>query len=402
MNWNINHIWHVVSIGASLLLLVSGCKKDSPPLGPVVPEVEDTTSHAFTWQSAYVGDGYNSKLSDVIIIHDSLAYAIGEFYLKDSSGQIDYIHAYNLAMWDGHQWTPKRITYDGGPSGQQLYAICGLDERNVWLAGNGLFHWNGTFSYNVAEVEPVWGRVNMFALWVASPTSIYVGGDSNYTAQLQGSQWSRLTSGSGDRINDMWGTGSGTSAGVYYVAFNSWERPYASRVGRISPTGKVDSIPFPQIRTLYSIWSPDGATVYVCGEGVYRLQNNNQWTEINAGTNNPLTCIRGTALNDIFVVGVFGTLAHFNGVSWHFYNLSADVHLSSVAVKGNLVIAVGSQGSRGIALIARREQITHATDWRSSSGGGNACVQHAATRSHHSQRPGIAGRIRRRVVAHPA
>jgi len=169
MNCNTKYFRHLLVVGASVLFLVFGCKKDPALVGPVVPDVQDTTSHSATWQSTYVGDGYNSILSDVVIIHDSLAYAIGEFYLKDSSGQIDYIHGYNLAVWNGHQWTPKRISYRGMPYAQQLCAICALDEHNVWLAGNGLFHWDGTASYDIPEVQAVWGPVLSYALWVAFP-----------------------------------------------------------------------------------------------------------------------------------------------------------------------------------------------------------------------------------------
>jgi hypothetical protein len=55
----------------------------------------DTTSHNFTWQIDTLGDGSSSVLYDVAIIDDTLAYAVGEIYKRDSVGNWDP-NAYNL------------------------------------------------------------------------------------------------------------------------------------------------------------------------------------------------------------------------------------------------------------------------------------------------------------------
>ena len=65
------------------------------------------------------------------------------------------------------------------------------------------------------------------------------------------------------------------------------------------------------------------------------------------------TAIRGTGLNNIFVVGAFGNTLYFNGATWS--NTHGETFLTSggfvnVDVKGKLVVAVGFTGNRAIAL----------------------------------------------------
>jgi hypothetical protein len=68
--------------------------------------------------------------------------------------------------------------------------------------------------------------------------------------------------------------------------------------------------------------------------------------------------IRGTAANDVFVVGALGELLHFNGSTWMSYRDQTGVTTGqyyAVAVKGDLVVAVGYESSRAIAAIGRRK-----------------------------------------------
>lgn len=67
--------------------------------------------------------------------------------------------------------------------------------------------------------------------------------------------------------------------------------------------------------------------------------------------------IRGNNANDVFVVGSFFEVVHYNGSTWYNYRNEipfADGALGRVAVKGNLVIAVGLMGQQGVALVGRR------------------------------------------------
>ena len=67
--------------------------------------------------------------------------------------------------------------------------------------------------------------------------------------------------------------------------------------------------------------------------------------------------VRGSATNNILVVGDFGTVAHYNGASWHLYReflQSTGQRLVSVSVIKNQAMIVGEIGSRAIVYRGRR------------------------------------------------
>ncbi len=90
----------------------------------------DTTSSNFTFQTIYLGGASSSVLNDVAIINDTLAYAVGQIYEYDSTGQIDQ-YPYNLATWNGQNWKLSKL-YAGGfpPAIKSVYAF-NLDD--VWF-----------------------------------------------------------------------------------------------------------------------------------------------------------------------------------------------------------------------------------------------------------------------------
>jgi hypothetical protein len=133
------------------LVLANSCKQK--PTEPILT-VADTTSHNFTWHLQTLGDfGSSSTIFDVAIINDSLAYAVGEIYLQDSTGHIQPT-PYNLAKWDGHTWQLERRYYtvrllfpnSGGDPylPASIRAVFAFSENDVWIAAGTVQHWDGT------------------------------------------------------------------------------------------------------------------------------------------------------------------------------------------------------------------------------------------------------------------
>ncbi len=71
-----------------LFVLFTGINCKKSPVSPPVNNGADTTSHNYAWQTFILGDGNSSVLYDAAIIYDTLIYAVGEIYLKDSTGQL--------------------------------------------------------------------------------------------------------------------------------------------------------------------------------------------------------------------------------------------------------------------------------------------------------------------------
>jgi hypothetical protein len=117
----------------------------------------DTTSHNFTWQKFTFGVGASSIFSDVAIIDENNIYAVGEIYLNDSIGQPDPTR-YNLAVWNGSNWSIKRVPYyyQGQPYYNPIQTIFAFGINDIWFTGNGVIHWNGN-QYNPISIPSVFG-----------------------------------------------------------------------------------------------------------------------------------------------------------------------------------------------------------------------------------------------------
>ena len=110
---------------------------------------------------------------------------------------------------------------------------------------------------------------------------------------------------------------------------------------------------------LSGIWFKSRIKYYVIGSGIYQT---NQLGETWQG--NPLDIttyfvnrIRADEINDVIIVGAYGETLHFNGVNWKsFFNetyISNGAYLS-VAIKNNLIIAVGYQSALAVLTVGHR------------------------------------------------
>ena len=78
--------------------------------------------------------------------------------------------------------------------------------------------------------------------------------------------------------------------------------------------------------------------------------NGKTWDVFNAGTEHFLFDVWGRALDDIFVVGLSGTIGHFNGQRWQITPARARKDLLAVSGTEETVAAVGASG---IAMLHR-------------------------------------------------
>ena len=113
---------------------------------------------------------------------------------------------------------------------------------------------------------------------------------------------------------------------------------------------KVDSLSWNTGRRIHSIWTCSNNYLYTAGGGIFENKRG-YWNEV---TEVPLYYsdnIRGSEINNIFVCGDFGLFAYFNGSTWKTYNeLYIQGIYFSVAVKNNIVISVGLEGSKAIII----------------------------------------------------
>ncbi|MGA9119922.1 MAG: hypothetical protein WB699_11210 [Bacteroidota bacterium] len=111
---------------------------------------------------------------------------------------------------------------------------------------------------------------------------------------------------------------------------------------------------------LRGIWFATSHFYYVVGDGIYTATSPNpaRWSgETEILTPYTTTCVRGNGANDVFIAGSFGEVLHYNGSTWQSFRSQTaipDGAFSRLAVKGNLVIAVGGASGQAIAVVGKR------------------------------------------------
>ncbi|MEW6510473.1 MAG: glucosyl transferase [Bacteroidota bacterium] len=351
-----------------LLLCLAGmswsfdaCNTTEPEL-PVPPV--DTTSHDFTWTVETLGEVGSSVLYDVAIIDDSLAYAVGAVYLRDSLGNWDP-DAYNLLKWSGTSWKLLRVQFYTfcGQSSTGSYparAIVALSPQDVWIAmdGSQVVVWDGQ-RQSASMCTPI--SVNK--LWGKDRNSIYGVGNGGGIARYSNGAWQKLESGTTIDLRDVYGSSTGGTvwaSGYSNDYFNSvllafdgqsWNTIWARPPGTPSSFGDL------------------AMTLTVVGSTLYSATNLGVFSQASSTMSLAPTKmldldaapfrIRGSAPNNLFVVGDQAKIWHYNGSTWKQLNVpDPNRPLYSVAASKNTVIAVGPDYNtfprRAVVYVGRR------------------------------------------------
>ena len=325
----------------------------------------DTSSHNWMFQTfTFNGDVGSCVLNDAAIINDTLAYAVGEIYLKDSTGQFDPL-PYNFARWNGVSWQLLKVTvpFRGVNITPPLSGIFSLSQNRIWLVGGLAINGNG-YTWVPYDVRTITGfdSLSFTKCWGSSSSDIFFVGLNGSLVHYNGSSWAKIGSGTTTDIQDIWGgtdatTGAtyalATVSTVYYGGVSELLRIRGTQLDTLSTNGLSWSI--------RGVWF-DSKDYYIVGDEVYykRSLQDNMWQILRVAPTNQygyVEAIRANGRNDIVVAGDFGTFLHFNGVSWH--NFTQEINLPStvfysVAIKGDIAIAVGSNGDKAIAVIGKR------------------------------------------------
>jgi hypothetical protein len=337
----------------------------------------DTTSNNFTWQTFTFGQqGNSSVLNDVTIINDTLAYAVGEIYLNDSTGQPDPL-PYNLAKWNGKSWQLQKVPYyyEGQAFYHPIQTIYAFGSNNIWFGGNGLIHWDG-INFIPVDISDVWGAYQINKIW-GTGNDLYIVGDDGSMAHFDGTSWTKLESGTNQDLYDIFSANGDNiyASGGNYANLTGIVLENKNNVWQTLIEGSnIDSenVFKPDFAgTAATVWVSPTNTVYFGGQLLYRykfgqcdfvrsLPGNYFGENGNAQNWGLINKIRGVADNDMVIVGERNTIRSFNGVSWRQigmpYDPASDYDWLSVDMKGNTVIAVGRYGDNAAAIVFSNAQ----------------------------------------------
>ena len=322
---------------------------------PLTITTMDTTNHDFTWQIDTLGDGNSSALYDVAIINDTLVYAVGEIYKRDSTGQVGY-DCYNLAKWNGRNWELLKIQFYTicGQSGRTAYpakSVIAFSASDIWVAmdGSQIAQWDGTSQISTMCIPIVVNK-----LWGTSGSDIYAVGSMGAIAHYDGRAWQKMESGTDVDIQDIWGmVNPSTGERLILCAVSKAYWIGGQKILRIAENNQVDTVTWVSGRRPHSIWFDKSLRVHACGDGVFRRNPDGQWQELADASVLPVFTerLRGQENNDVFVVGDFGAVAHFNGVGFRLYpQVSAALVYNGLDYNGRQMVSVGYSSDRAIVL----------------------------------------------------
>ncbi|MDP4288605.1 MAG: hypothetical protein Q8922_11775, partial [Bacteroidota bacterium] len=285
------------------------------------------------------------------------------------------IYAINgdLHRFDGAAWTriivhdTKGLSYEYGLSG---CSILGFSDNDMWFIDGGLaLHYIGNATvvrYNTYAVAPVAAH----SAWGTSSTDLFVVGDSGTILHFNGTTWTKMSSPtkknlqeiSGTSDKSIWACGYNSSTGgsvLLHYDGSSWSiDPLSNKP--VSATGGF-----------LSVWTADsgnGHTVSATsGSIVYRKTDDGAWRNTDSGKvpNYALggyvgLGLRGNGSNDLFAVGPWGLVIHWNGKSWYRYDQYFQPNNSSyitggASVHGNTACVVGVKNGTSWVLVGQRQ-----------------------------------------------
>ena len=317
--------------------------------GPHSSTGPDTTSSNFTWTVDTIG-AEGSVLYDCCVINDTLAYAVGELFPRDSSGRSNQSGLYNAAVWNGTTWTMIKVPYiyQGQVIYNPIHAVFARSADDIWF---DFEHWNGeqysqsSAPFFVAYTTKIW----------ESPDGkqVYILGDRNGLIAYSpdgGSTWQQVQTGTTLPFQDIWGDGGQVLAvasdkfglgGKYLVELNGNTAVHLD-----------DSIP--TAVSLSGIWFKANQKYFLVGDGV--LTNNSLSNKIwqydlnRTAASYYSFAVRGDGLDNIVIAGGFGDMSFYNGTRWTEYKQLYNPidQLRSVSISGNTVVAVGIRTYSGI------------------------------------------------------
>jgi hypothetical protein len=300
-------------------------------------------------------------LYDVAIINDTLSYACGAIYFGSS--------ICNLFKWNGQQWDTMHIsvmlTYTNSQmitDQDPLKTILGFNANDIWVVSQagGVSHWNGA-QWVMLNIPFNQGPGACNKMWGTSSSDLYFVGNNGRIIHYNGNNWTKVESGTGLNIYDIHGA-TNVKTGeteIYTVAANQFissDKAIFHLSGNTAQSVSSANIP----SSIAGIWFMPGKQYYIVGSGIFTKRSiitQDAWQELSLDITQYYTySVNANEVNDVVICGSYGEMLHFNGSTWKSYmgQTYMDGEYYRVAIRNNIVIAVGYNASRATILMGKR------------------------------------------------
>lgn len=289
---------------------------------------------------------------EIIRTDPPLVYAVGEMYIPGD------VLRYNLAVWDGSNWTIQRIPYHYGGIDyyHPIQTTIAFNENDIWFAGNGVLRWDGNIYIPVPIPSNVWGQDRIRKMWGSSNTNIYIVGDNGSMAHYDGTQWRKIESGTTLPLRDIFGARIGNTDDYEILCVaDSYMRSEGSQVLSIEKDQVKVVWNDGRQNGLLGIWFISGMKYISVGSGYWETTDPSIPFSKDVLASAYKVTVRGLSEHDIIVGGSYKLLAHFDGIEWHSFSPQlSTAGFSAVKMEGDLAVAVGSTGKYALTAIGKR------------------------------------------------
>jgi len=343
-----------------LLLVLLSLTCDKSPTGP--EPVKDPRTYTWTIDTLAYPGSFQTAMRDIWGSSPNDVYVVGH---NDQNRGL---------MWhfDGSKWSPVRlsVTEGGSISGAiDLGAVFGFAVNDVWIVGERLYdnavpppnfldssliiHYDGV-QWREEKTED--GRY-LQAIWGTSPRDLWTAGWTNRIHHYYNTTWVTdsfpvviptdaffqaiaLVGTSSGEIFAIGSTGESSSVKTTHYFFRRRSGNWSAVDSFVIQAGRIEN------KWGYAdLWASSSGTLYSCGVGVHRWNGAN-WTML-FDHPNFLSRLTGTSDRNIFVVGHFGTVLHYDGQDWYQFRQFQDPNLVlwGVWTNGKEVMIVGHTAS---------------------------------------------------------
>ena len=295
------------------------------------------TSHAFTWHLDTIGV-YGSDFLDVAVLNERNVWAVGRIETGDTT--------VGAEVWDGQNWRIQYLSINKLPC-VPIQGIWPFSEDNIWFSGGSIMHWNGD-SNSISYFRDVHNNEMLHKIWGSSPNDIYAIGYQGVIMHYDGQKWEHQYSGTKEDLymvrgiydpeigrERVWVCGDHT---LLYNEGHGWKTVWS----REKPL-------FEDYDRPAGIYLLNSKKIIVAVNGYYGSclllldQKNIKNYYVLTKTKIYINSMAANSINDIFIVGDFNGIEHFNGRNSKLYSeIWADGWWNSVKLKNDKVFAVGT------------------------------------------------------------